>query len=57
MPGSSRTHLGMCWWDRFGRVETGPLVRDVFYDAWWYDEAKAERVRRFLAEGAAEAAD
>jgi len=32
------------YWDKFG-IPPQPLYRPAYPDGWWYDEAKAERVR------------
>lgn len=45
VPGMADTGLRHAYWDRFGRPETPPLNRRVYRDVWWYDEARAARVR------------
>ncbi|MBX3705840.1 MAG: ABC transporter substrate-binding protein [Pseudomonadales bacterium] len=44
VPGMSRTHMAMTWWDKFGIPDHAPLARPIYYDAWWWDERKAARV-------------
>lgn len=46
-PTMSRVHQGMVWWDRFGFVRSGRLVRHAAADTWWWDTARAARVARF----------
>jgi hypothetical protein len=36
------------WWDKFGYKETEPLLRIGYRDTWWWDEAKAAKVRDYL---------
>lgn len=44
VPGMSRTHAAMAWWNKFGIPEHPPLSRDAHYDIWWWDAEKAARV-------------
>ena len=37
------------YWDKFGRPEEDPPFRTGFPDAWWWDEAKAQRIRNGVA--------
>ena len=37
------------YWDKFGRPEPDPPFRTGFPDAWWWDEARAERIEAGLA--------
>ncbi len=48
MPGTSRSSHGLVWWDKFGYKETEPLLRIGYRDTWWWDEAKAAKVRDYL---------
>ncbi len=32
------------YWDKFGQPEVEPRFRTGFPDAWWWDEAKANRI-------------
>lgn len=41
-------HKGSFWvayWDRFGRPQIKPKYDRGFLDTWWYDEAKAARIK------------
>ena len=41
----------LVYWDKFGRPDyEDPLLRPSWMDLWWWDAAKAERVRAGLAE-------
>jgi microcin C transport system substrate-binding protein len=44
VPGMSRTRVGLTWWDKFGKPDHPPLARQVHYDVWWWDAARAARV-------------
>lgn len=44
VPGMSRTHMAMTWWDKYGIPEHPPLARPIHYDTWWWDAGKAVRV-------------
>lgn len=48
MPGTSRSSYGVVWWDKFGYKETEPRLRLGYRDTWWWDEAKAAKVRDYL---------
>ena len=37
------------YWDKFGRPDEDPPFRTGFPDAWWWDEAKAQRIRDGVA--------
>ena len=37
------------YWDKFGRPEPDPPFRTGFPDAWWWDEARAQRIAAGLA--------
>ena len=37
------------YWDKLGRPEQDPPFRTPFPDAWWWDEAKAQRIATALA--------
>ena len=37
------------YWDKFGRPEPDPPFRTGFSDAWWWDEARAQRIAAGLA--------
>ena len=37
------------YWDKFGRPGQDPPFRTGFPDAWWWDEAKAQRIAAGLA--------
>lgn len=50
IPISAEPGEGMAYWDKFGRVETGPLERVIWQDGWWFDEEKAARIEGRLAE-------
>ncbi len=39
----------LVWWDKFGRPDSGPLQRVPWIDVWWWDEARAARVKAGLA--------
>ena len=48
VPGMTKTRIGAVFWDRFGQPELdGPLKREVFWDTWWYDDARAAKVASF----------
>ena len=38
------------YWDKFARPEEDPPFRTPFPDAWWWDEAKAQRISAALAD-------
>jgi microcin C transport system substrate-binding protein len=48
MPGTSRSSYGVVWWDKFGYKKTEPRLRLGYRDTWWWDEAKAAKVRDYL---------
>ena len=48
IPGMAQPGYRLVHWDKFGEVETGPLSRVPSLDAWWWDEAKAQRVANWL---------
>jgi len=50
VPGMAQPGYRLVWWDRFGRPEHGPLQRFIYYDAWWFDAQRADRVDRRLTE-------
>ncbi|MEZ5557679.1 MAG: extracellular solute-binding protein [Pseudomonadales bacterium] len=48
VPAMSKTRYALAYWDKFGRPEHGPLIRETgFVDLWWWDEARAARVAAF----------
>ena len=50
IPGLGAPGYRLVYWDRFGQPEDPPaLLRPAWLDTWWWDEAKAERVRKGLA--------
>ena len=49
IPGLGAPGYRLVYWDRFGRPDQPPLQRSAWLDTWWWDEAKAERVRKGLA--------
>ncbi|MXY53555.1 MAG: ABC transporter substrate-binding protein [Gammaproteobacteria bacterium] len=50
IPGLGAPGYRLVYWDRFGQPENPPpLLRAAWLDTWWWDEAKAERVRKGLA--------
>ena len=49
LPSMAQPGYRLVWWDRFGRPEHPPLQRFVYFDAWWLDGERAERVDRTLA--------
>ncbi len=44
LPVAALPGLPLVYWDKFGRVETPPMERVPWLDAWWYDEQKANRI-------------
>ena len=47
VPSMSKTRYALAYWDKFGRPEHGPLLRETgFVDLWWWDPQKAARVAR-----------
>jgi microcin C transport system substrate-binding protein len=44
VPAMSHTHHATVYWNRFGRVEAGRLVRAAAADTWWWDAERAARV-------------
>ena len=49
IPGMAQPGYRLVHWDKFGEVKTQVLSRVPFLDAWWWDEAKAQRVASGLA--------
>ncbi|MCY4013124.1 MAG: extracellular solute-binding protein [Gammaproteobacteria bacterium] len=49
IPGLGSPGYRLVYWDRFGRPEQPPLQRPAWFDTWWWDDERAERVRRGLA--------
>lgn len=43
-PTMSRVTQALVYWDRFGRVEPGRLVRLAAIDTWWWDHERADRI-------------
>ncbi|XOV90802.1 MAG: extracellular solute-binding protein [Pseudomonadota bacterium] len=37
------------YWDKFDRVDAGPLERTPWLDGWWFNPDKAERIRQGLS--------
>ena len=50
IPRSSPPGYRLVYWDRFGKVETVPLLRQAFIDTWWFDQQRALQVDRFLGD-------
>ncbi|MBM29943.1 MAG: hypothetical protein CMD77_03385, partial [Gammaproteobacteria bacterium] len=50
IPRSSPPGYRLVYWDRFGKVETVPLLRQAFIDTWWFDQQRAVQVDRFLGD-------
>ena len=50
IPLGSQPGFRLVHWDKFGEVRNDQLNRVPFVDAWWWDEAKAQRVEEGLAE-------
>lgn len=44
IPSGAKSDYPTAWWDKFGIPEHAPLQREIHYDHWWWDEAKARRV-------------
>ena len=49
VPGPSAPGMRLAFWDRFGEVGSKGLAHVPYVDAWWWDEAKAQRVAAGLA--------
>ncbi len=50
IPGLGAPGYRLVYWDRFGIPENRPLLQSPsWYDTWWYDNAKAARVKSGLA--------
>ena len=49
VPGPSAPGMRLAFWDRFGEVGSDGLAHVPYVDAWWWDEAKAQRVAAGLA--------
>lgn len=45
IPVAAAPGTALVYWDKFDRVDAGPLERVPWLDGWWYDEEKAARVR------------
>ena len=50
IPMGSQPGFRLVHWDKFGEIRNDRLNRIPFVDAWWWDEAKAQRVDAVLAE-------
>lgn len=44
IPRAYRPGARVVYWDRYGRPETEPLQRTVWFDTWWIDPEKSRRV-------------
>lgn len=44
IPGFARPGYRLVYWDKFGQPEHPILHRDIWLDAWWWDEEKARAV-------------
>ena len=49
IPLGSQPGFRLTYWDKFGEVRNDRLNGVPFTDAWWWDEEKAERVKKGLA--------
>jgi len=50
IPGLGAPGYRLVYWDRFGiPADRPPLLNPAWYDTWWYDPAKARRVKEGLA--------
>ena len=49
IPLGSQPGFRLTYWDKFGEVRNDSLNGVPFTDAWWWDEEKAERVKKGLA--------
>jgi ABC-type oligopeptide transport system substrate-binding subunit len=50
IPMGSQPGFRLVHWDKFGEIRGQALSRVPFIDAWWWDEGKAQRVVKGLAE-------
>jgi microcin C transport system substrate-binding protein len=50
IPGMADTGIRHVFWDRFGIPEAQNLQRRTYYDTWWYDAVRSQRVNNGLAQ-------
>ena len=51
IPGMAQPGFRLVYWDKFGQPENSPPVqRAVWLDTWWWDQQKADRVAKGMAE-------
>ena len=49
IPNMARPGYRLVYWDKFGRPEHEVLHRDIWLDAWWWDDEKARAVELGIA--------
>ncbi|MDA0789615.1 MAG: extracellular solute-binding protein [Proteobacteria bacterium] len=47
IPMMSKTRHAIAYWNNYGKPDHGRLLRLAFTDLWWWDQEKAESVRRY----------
>ncbi|MCZ6890318.1 MAG: extracellular solute-binding protein [Gammaproteobacteria bacterium] len=44
IPRSSPPGYRLVYWDRYGRPDAKPLLRQAYLDTWWWDQQRSDRV-------------